>query len=63
MILDDLKEYYVGDGSNFERVYTKEQVIKLAFDFYFDMSIKMNVPTNLISENRDNAKYYFDEIL
>src|SRR5574343_602817 len=33
-----------------KNVYSEEQVKMLMFDFYYDMSHKMNVPKNLISE-------------
>lgn len=38
-----------------ERSYSKEEAKKLAFDFYYDMSHKMGVPENLISENATNV--------
>jgi hypothetical protein len=41
--------------------YTREEMIKHAFDFYYDMSEKMKVPFRLISENRTNAEVWFDE--
>ena len=34
----------------------KEKIKTLAFDFYYDMSRKMEVPENLISENFDNTE-------
>lgn len=34
----------------------KEKIKTLAFDFYYDMSRKMGVPENLISENFDNTE-------
>jgi hypothetical protein len=43
-----------------ERMYTLDEMIKHAFNFYSDMSLKMKVPFNLISENRDNAKFWFE---
>src|SRR6478736_1526577 len=46
---------------NEKKMYTREEAIKYAFDFYFDMSIKMKVPFNLISENRDNSEEYFNK--
>lgn len=41
--------------------YSREEAIKHAFDFYYDMSLKMKVPFNLISENKDNANEWFNE--
>lgn len=43
------------------KTFTKDELIKFAFDFYYDMSLKMNVPFNLISENRDNAVEYYNQ--
>lgn len=39
----------------------KEQMIKFAFDFYYDYSTKVNVPINLITDNRINAEQYYNE--
>lgn len=39
----------------------KDQMIKFAFDFYYDFCIKTGVPFNLISENRDHVEQYFNE--
>ena len=39
----------------------KEQMIKFAFDVYYDISNKMKVPFNLISENRFHAEQYYNE--
>lgn len=36
-------------------------ITKFAFKFYYDLSLKMGVPENLISENITNAEVYFDE--
>jgi hypothetical protein len=44
-----------------ERSYSEEEVKKIAFDFYYDMSKKMNVPENLISENRINLDIWFEK--
>jgi hypothetical protein len=38
----------------------REIMTKFAFDFYADLSRKMNVPENLISENFTHAETYFD---
>lgn len=42
--------------------YSEEEVKKLAFDFYYDMSHKMGVATNLISENATNVNVWFEQI-
>jgi len=39
----------------------REIMIEFAFDFYADLSRKMEVPENLISENLTHAEIYFDE--
>jgi hypothetical protein len=39
----------------------KEQMIKFAFDVYYDISNKMKIPFNLISENRLHAETYYNE--
>ena len=44
-----------------KNVYTEEQVKMLMFDFYYDMSHKMNVPKNLISENATNVDEWFKQ--
>jgi hypothetical protein len=48
-------------GGNFmrERMYSEDEVKRIAFDFYYDMSHKMNVPENLISENATNVDEWF----
>ena len=43
-----------------QRSYSEEEVKKLMFDFYYDMSHKMNVPENLISENMTNVDVWFE---
>jgi hypothetical protein len=43
-----------------EKMYSEEEVKKLMFDFYYDMSHKMNVPENLISENMTNVDVWFE---
>lgn len=40
--------------------YSDDEVKKIAFDFYYDMSHKMNVPENLISENMTNVDVWFE---
>jgi hypothetical protein len=42
-----------------ERGYSDDEVKRIAFDFYYDMSHKMNVPENLISENATNVDEWF----
>ena len=39
--------------------YSEDEVKRIAFDFYYDMSHKMNVPENLISENATNVDEWF----
>lgn len=36
-------------------------ITKFAFDFYADLSRRMKVPENLISENLTHAEIYFEE--
>jgi hypothetical protein len=51
------------DGAKWqaERGYSEEEVKRLAFDFYYDMSHKMGVATNLISENATNVDIWFEQ--
>ena len=44
-----------------EKIYTREEMIINAFNFYSEMSVKMGVPFRLISENRDNAVLWFEQ--
>lgn len=44
-----------------ENSYSEEEVKKLAFNFYYDMSHKMGVAENLISENATNVDVWFNE--
>jgi hypothetical protein len=44
-----------------QSLYTEEEVKKLAFDFYYDMSRQMKVPENLISENETNFEEWFNQ--
>jgi hypothetical protein len=44
-----------------KNLYTEEQVKMLMFDFYYDMSHKMKVPKNLISENTTNVDEWFEQ--
>lgn len=39
----------------------REIMTKFAFDFYADLSRKMNVPENLISENFTHAENFFEQ--
>ena len=45
-----------------ERMYSEEEVKRLAFDFYYDMSHKMGVNTNQISENATNVDIWFEQL-
>ena len=40
----------------------EEEVKRLAFDFYYDMSHKMGVNTNQISENATNVDIWFEQL-
>jgi hypothetical protein len=44
-----------------ERSYSEEEVKRLAFDFYYDMSRQMGVAENLISENATNVDVWFEQ--
>ena len=44
-----------------ERMYSEEEVKKIAFNFYYDMSNKMGVSENLISENATNVDVWFEK--
>lgn len=44
-----------------ERMYSDEEVKKIAFNFYYDMSHKMGVSENLISENATNVDDWFEQ--
>lgn len=44
-----------------ERSYSEEEVKRLSFDFYYDMSQKMGVAKNLISENATNVDVWFEQ--
>ena len=41
---------------------TEEEVKRLAFKFYLEMSKQMNVPDNLITENYTNVDEWFDKL-
>ena len=51
-------------GANYmaERMYSEEEVKRLAFDFYYDMSHKMGINTNQISENATNVDIWFEQL-
>lgn len=44
-----------------DRMYSGEEVKRFAFDFYYDMSHKMKVPGNLVSENATNVDVWFNK--
>ncbi len=44
-----------------ERSYSEEEAKKMAFNFYYDMSHKMGVSENLISENTTNVDEWFEQ--
>ena len=45
-----------------EKMYSCEEAKSLAFDFYYDMSRKMGVAENLISENATNVDVWFEKL-
>ena len=58
-ILDVSKEYVpLIIGNN---LFTKLQMLDFAFNFYYDLSRKSNVPENLINENFTLVEEYFKE--
>jgi hypothetical protein len=57
----DFASFAIGVKYQQEKSYSKEEVKKLAFDFYYDMSHKMGVAENLISENATNVDIWFIE--
>lgn len=42
--------------------YSEEEVKRLAFKFYLEMSKQMKVPNNLITENYTNVDEFFDKL-
>ena len=56
-ILKSIKMSNIGQ----QRSYNEEEAKQLAFDFYYDMSRKMNVPENLITENMTNLDVWFEQ--
>jgi hypothetical protein len=77
-LYDNLKSHFEHDGDLLEVVqfsfeqaiemeekqigYSEEEVKRLAFKFYLDMSNKMKVPDNLITENYTNVDEWFEQI-
>ena len=57
-----LYNFAIQQSKAFETGYrlAEERNKTIAFDFYYDMSKKMGVPENLITENRDNFDYWFE---
>jgi archaellum component FlaC len=45
-----------------QKGYCEEEVKRLAFKFYLEMSEKMNVPDNLITENYTNVDEWFEQL-
>ena len=45
-----------------QRSYSEEEVKRLAFKFYLEMSKQMNVPDNLITENYTNVDEWFEQL-
>ena len=52
----------VGAKWQSKRMYSEEEVKMLAFNFYYDMSHKMGVAENLISENATNVDVWFEKL-
>lgn len=42
-------------------MYTKQELLQAAFNFYYDMSHKLGVPENLITENFVNVEEWFKD--
>jgi hypothetical protein len=61
-ICDASRECFI-EGAKYqaERMYSEEEVKRLAFDFYYDMSRQMGVAENLISENATNVDVWFEQ--
>ena len=45
-----------------QRSYSEEEVKRLAFKFYLEMSKQMKVPDNLITENYTNVDEWFEQL-
>ena len=56
------RDFIAGAKWQAERMYSEEEVKRLAFDFYYDMSHKMGVNTNQISENATNVDIWFEQL-
>lgn len=54
-----IRDFVTGAKWQQERSYSEEEVKRLVFDFYYDMSHKMKVSENLISENETNVDLWF----
>ena len=54
------RAFKLGAKWHMERSYSEEEVKRLAFDFYYDMSRQMGVAENLISENATNVDVWFE---
>jgi hypothetical protein len=65
--MEDLIKCYCGHTTTCdcipeqEKSYSEKEVKELAFNFYYDMSRKMSVPENLISENFTNLEEWFEQ--
>jgi hypothetical protein len=58
---NDYNAFIEGAKYQAERMYSEEEVKRLAFDFYYDMSRQMGVAENLISENATNVDVWFEQ--
>lgn len=58
---DNFGSFIAGFKEAEKTLYSEEEAKKLVFDFYYDMSHKMGVPTNLISENATNVDVWFNQ--
>lgn len=60
--LKNYKKLISNETSGAMKDFIEEQKLKkIAFDFYYDMSKKMNVPENLISKNETNFDGWFEK--
>jgi hypothetical protein len=57
----DFSSFAIGVKYQQEKMYSEEEVKRLAFDFYYDMSRQMGVAENLISENATNVDVWFEQ--
>ena len=60
-LLGHRKSFIAGAKWQSKRMYSEEEVERLAFDFYYDMSRQMGVAENLISENATNVDMWFEQ--